>query len=964
MKSLTLSENIKFSTTATVILTGVCVLISVFALTGIASAGNFDISVVETGGRRECSAMPPFSDTGSNYFTYTISVANNTNEEYRIALAAFHSDHAGCSAFDGAAGGGWDVISGKQNYLPGETGVTVLRYSVDRYDCGRVQYDASYRPKSKDISEATLFIGDVINYGEDCSYDPPAINNPYGFLDAVDCDLFGGWAKDADTTDAISVNIYLDGNYFKTLNSNSYRSDVGNYAFGYRWNTTDKLIINDGNTHTLKTVAINVGSGQNTELTSSPKTFGPCAIINPVPTCSINANPSTIQENQSSLLSWSSTNATSCTASNAWSGSKSTSGNQSVSPNTDSTYVLTCNGAGGTVTCSTVIDVTPVVIPTLSCSLSANPNSGTSPLNDVDLSATVAGTATGTINYKFDCRNDGSWDYVFDNVSDNPKTVTDACDYSSTGVYTANVRIERGTATPAYCQTTINVEQPSAVSCSINANPSTIQENQSSLLSWSSTNATSCTASNAWSVSKSTSGNQSVSPGSSSTYSLTCTGSSGTATCSTYVAVVNIIEPSCSITASPSSITNGNYSTLNWSSNNANYCYASNAWSGSKSVSGNQSVSPNTTSTYTLTCYNSNGRSETCATTVYVGTVYNNPNLSIEKLVRNVTNSNPSFYDSVSANLGDEVEFSIRINSVGTGTLTNVRVRDVLPSNMTYVSGSTTIDGSYRADGIANGWIFVGDISQGNSKEVKFKARISSTIAGVYGGSATINVANQNIQASSGVSITNLGRNITRNSNWSNSFQAYYGDEAEFSVEIKNNTSNSMTNVTVKETLPSNLSLIVNSTNVDGMNWGGDITGAGLNLGTLVPGQSKTIKFRTTVTERTSGSGGSVTLTNTAYANADNVAQLNDGASVIVGDGEVLGASTVATGVNMFGLVFLGIISCLIAIIVYCRLRENKLSEYLGKEKGSASLKYLIGLYFKTKLRIKLANLRFKQVYF
>ena len=164
--------------------------------------------------------------------------------------------------------------------------------------------------------------------------------------------------------------------------------------------------------------------------------------------------------------------------------------------------------------------------------------------------------------------------------------------------------------------------------------------------------------------------------------------------------------------------------------------------------------------------------------------------------------------------------------------------------------------------------------------------------------------------------------------------------------------------------MPSSISLIENSTTVDGMNWGGDITGAGLNLGTLVPGQYKTIKFRATVIEQTSGTSSSVTLTNTAYVNADNISQLSDTAMVVVGSGQVLGASTIATGVNMFALASLVIISGLIAIFIYCRMREDKLSEYLSNENNNNFVKFLIGLYFKIKLRTKLATLRFKQVYF
>lgn len=96
-------------------------------------------------------------------------------------------------------------------------------------------------------------------------------------------------------------------------------------------------------------------------------------------------------------------------------------------------------------------------VPTLEVDLSAEPSSGPAPLNGVDLTALVGGTASGPITYKFDCANDGAYEYVFNDVSDNPKTVIDACDYAASGVYTAKVVAERGGAPPASATLPITV---------------------------------------------------------------------------------------------------------------------------------------------------------------------------------------------------------------------------------------------------------------------------------------------------------------------------------------------------------------------------------------------------------------------------------------------------------------------------------------------------------------------------
>src|SRR3990167_3556751 len=68
----------------------------------------------------------------------------------------------------------------------------------------------------------------------------------------------------------------------------------------------------------------------------------------------------------------------------------------------------------------------------LSVQISADPSSGPAPLLDVDLSASVSGTTTGDITYKFDCTNDGSWERTI-TTSSTSFTAIDLCDYSSAG---------------------------------------------------------------------------------------------------------------------------------------------------------------------------------------------------------------------------------------------------------------------------------------------------------------------------------------------------------------------------------------------------------------------------------------------------------------------------------------------------------------------------------------------------
>src|ERR1019366_935984 len=66
-----------------------------------------------------------------------------------------------------------------------------------------------------------------------------------------------------------------------------------------------------------------------------------------MPTASLSASPTSITSGQSSTLTWSSTNATSCTGTGFSTGG-ATSGSASVSPTVTTTYSVSCTGSSGT----------------------------------------------------------------------------------------------------------------------------------------------------------------------------------------------------------------------------------------------------------------------------------------------------------------------------------------------------------------------------------------------------------------------------------------------------------------------------------------------------------------------------------------------------------------------------------------------------------------------------------------
>lgn len=93
-----------------------------------------------------------------------------------------------------------------------------------------------------------------------------------------------------------------------------------------------------------------------------------------------------------------------------------------------------------------------------------------------------------------------------------------------------------GAGGSASSSVSVSVTAP-APTISLTASPSSISAGQSASLSWSTSNASGCVASGGWSGTMSTAGSTSVAPGSTTSYTLACTGSGGSATKSVIVSV-------------------------------------------------------------------------------------------------------------------------------------------------------------------------------------------------------------------------------------------------------------------------------------------------------------------------------------------------------------------------------------------------------------------------------------------
>jgi len=257
-------------------------------------------------------------------------------------------------------------------------------------------------------------------------------------------------------------------------------------------------------------------SGVNAD--NSPQTASVVYTVSPpAPIASLSANPTTIEKGESSTLSWSSTNATSCSIDQSIGTVATSSLSLLVYPSKDTTYTLTCTGPTPPPASSSA---TIIVLPPFKLEGSA------SACNTINLSWTPSAGAIGYRIYRGSPRV---------NIAPyQPYTALNFTDTSVSQNTTYKYQIEAYDGKTRNSNTKDITTPYCPPSCKLSGNPLSIYQGQTSTLTWKDIfYATSCTASGAWSGFKSISGgSEIVTPAPpSATYYLTCSGNGGSTQC-------------------------------------------------------------------------------------------------------------------------------------------------------------------------------------------------------------------------------------------------------------------------------------------------------------------------------------------------------------------------------------------------------------------------------------------------
>jgi hypothetical protein len=154
----------------------------------------------------------------------------------------------------------------------------------------------------------------------------------------------------APTTTLTAQNQSVDAGNATTLNWSSVNADQCQASGSWTGpkgtsGSQSTGALNSAQTYTL---TCSGSGGSDTATVTVNGTPPPPPPPEPVLTVVLNAADSVVDAGDSTTLTWSSTDASSCQASNGWSGAKAVAGNETLGPlNANTTYTLTCSGAGG-----------------------------------------------------------------------------------------------------------------------------------------------------------------------------------------------------------------------------------------------------------------------------------------------------------------------------------------------------------------------------------------------------------------------------------------------------------------------------------------------------------------------------------------------------------------------------------------------------------------------------------------
>lgn len=207
--------------------------------------------------------------------------------------------------------------------------------------------------------------------------------------------------------------------------------------------------------------------------------------------------------------------------------------------------------------------------------------------------------------------------------------------------------------------------------------------------------------------------------------------------------------------------------------------------------------------------------------------------------------------------VGDTITYTTVVQNTGTVTATNVQYSDVLPSSITFVPNSVTIDGVLQPGFNPNNGFSLPDINPGGSVEVTFQV----TVVIVPSNGTIANTANVTgsfilvpgeppviVNQPSNTTLTTVNRGRFNVIKQVNRDATLVGDVLTYTVQITNTGTVTANNVQFIDTISAGASFVPNSVTVNGTLQLNLNPITGFEVGDILVGEMVIVTFQATVT--------------------------------------------------------------------------------------------------------------------
>ncbi|MBM6644688.1 DUF11 domain-containing protein [Bacillus sp. RIT 809] len=214
--------------------------------------------------------------------------------------------------------------------------------------------------------------------------------------------------------------------------------------------------------------------------------------------------------------------------------------------------------------------------------------------------------------------------------------------------------------------------------------------------------------------------------------------------------------------------------------------------------------------------------------------------------------------ESVSyADIGQTAFYTTSIANLGNTDATNIIFTDVLPSGLTFIPSTLTVDGILQPDANPNTGVVLATLPPTEIYSIVFQVIVNSispinpapnTASTTY--EFTVDPGNPPVSntASSNTTLLQINNANIISTKTANLTFADVGDTITFTLNLPNTGNTTATDVTIIDILDSNLTFVPNSFTVNGQTIQNADLSTGVNIGSINGGNAAIVTFQATVT--------------------------------------------------------------------------------------------------------------------